>query len=135
MAGNNKTLELFEDFNGKFINQDEVYNQIYFATGGKDMTLLELDRCYFHDMESVGIECMTGSPNDITKKINYYDNEEKCYKAIDFALKGNVFDQKPLSIINRGKLKGIKDVLSFPIHVSDTFLAKILISVCMYKKK
>ena len=64
--------------------------------------------------------------------INYYDSLNDCSVCLKMFDTINIFE-----FLTAYKLKyyqGIKDTLSFPIHIKDSFIAKALISMAIYKK-
>ncbi|MDD4188015.1 MAG: hypothetical protein PHX04_04565 [Bacilli bacterium] len=135
MIGNNKTLAPYQEYNGQYVNEDKLYSQIYLNAQRKDLISIELDSGYL--FPKIDIECLTGNKEDIPGKINYYNSEARDYRHYDFGKLKNIFDYNLRNKVGqkgRYGYNGIKDVLDFRVHVSDTFLAKILISVCIYKR-
>lgn len=135
MIGNNKTLAPYQEYNGQYVNEDKLHSQIYLNAKGKDLVAIELESGY--QSPKINIECLTGNKEDIPGKINYYDYEVSGYRYYNFGEAKNIFDWNLRNkVIQKGKYgyNGIKDVLDFRVHILDTFLAKILISVCIYKR-
>lgn len=134
MIGNKMTLEPFMEFNGKFINSDKVYKDIYLKTKGMNLINIEAD----NDFRSmIDIECLTGNDTDRLGEINYFDENYKDYTSFFPSFNKQIFSTRmPASLRYSGgyKIKGIKDVFDFNIHPFDSYIAKILISIIIYKR-
>lgn len=134
VVGNNKTLAPFRQYDGQFINENKVYTSIYLHAMGKN--LLSLDLTMSYKSPKIDIECLTGH-SDIPEKINFYNYEDRRYEFVDFNKYKNIFAYYLIHRVGKkGKYgyNGIKDVLDFTTHISDTFIARILISICIYKR-
>lgn len=134
MIGNNKTLEPYSEYNGKFVNSDELYLNIYFNARGKSIINIEADSAYHKSME---IECSTGHIFDKPGFLNYYDEYSKQYMTFTPSKYKQIFSSNPRSSLNLSggyKMKGIKDVMNFNIHPFDTYIAKVLVSIIIYKR-
>ncbi|MDD3453103.1 MAG: hypothetical protein PHN42_02340 [Bacilli bacterium] len=135
IIGNNKTLEPFRKYNGQFINEDKIYTSIYLNARGKNIIAIELENTY--ESSKMNIECLTGKCSDNPGMINYYDYQDQCHNSFNVSTSKNIFDYYVQTRVhNNGYYgyKGIKDVLDFVPHISDTFIAKMLISVSIYKR-
>lgn len=125
IIGNDKTLEPYKEFSGKFINNDRLYSKIYLYAKGKDIINIELER---DSKNSLGINCLTEKFSDKDNEINYYDAQYNEYSYVGFDLHKRIFND---SIHNP---KGIRDVFNFEINTFDTYIAKTLISIIIYKR-
>ena len=136
LIGNEQTLEPFISHNGQYENYWRMYNKIYLEAKGKDLISLELDRTWdAHSKKKLDIECYTETQFDeIRSTINYYDFEESRYKTFDVSNTKNIFSRNLRSSLNCSKKASIKDVMDFKIHIDDTFIAKVLISIIIYKR-
>lgn len=135
IIGDDKTLAPFREYDGKYINEDKVYTSIFLTARGKDLISIELENGY--NLPNIDIECLTGSNRDIPKKINYFNYEENDNSYCDFSKSKNIFEYQLSNRVGqtgRYGYNGIKDVLDFAPHISDTFIAKMLISICIYKQ-
>lgn len=134
MIGNNKTLEPFFEYNGKFINSDSVYTDIYLSARGQNIINIEAERdCH----NTLGIECLTGCISDKMGWLNYYNESLKKHMTFDVSEHKQIFTSNLRSSLNFSggyKMKGIKDVFDFIIHPFDTYIAEILISIIIYKR-
>lgn len=134
MIGNNKTLEPFQEYNGKFVNSDKLYHRIYLAAKGQNIINIEADEAY---PNSMNIECLTHHIFDKPGALNYFNECYNQYMTFDLSLKKQIFSNNLLSSLNYSggyKMKGIKDVIDFNIHPFDTYIAKVLISTIIYKR-
>lgn len=134
MIGNNKTLEPYSEYNGKFVNSNKLYLNIYLDARGQSIINIEIDEDY---KNSMGIECLTGHIFDKPGLLNYYNECYYQYMTFDASEKKQIFSSNIRSSLNYSggyKIKGIKDVLDFNIHPFDTYIAKVLISIIIYKK-
>lgn len=134
MIGNNKTLEPYSEYNGKFVNSNQLYLDIYLDARGQSIINIEADKDYHNSM---GIECLTGHISDESGLINYYDEYYPEYRTFRTSEKKQIFSNNIRSSLNFSggyKMKGIKDVFDFNIHPFDTYIAKVLISIIIYKR-
>lgn len=134
MIGNNKTLEPYSKYNRKFVNSNKLYLDIYLHAKGQNIINIEADRDYHN---SIGIECSTGHIFDKPGLLNYYDECYQQYMTLETSEKKQIFSTNLRSSLNFSggyKKKGIKDVMDFNIHPSDTYIAKVLISIIIYKR-
>lgn len=131
MIGNDKSLQPFKKLNGQYLNSDKVYTSIYLYGKGKNLVNVEIDRDHRFPL---GIECLTGSIFDEKGNINY--SVDPFYQdTFDGSTYKQIFARNICSNLSySGKSKGIKDVLDFRIHPHDTFIARVLISIAIYKK-
>lgn len=136
LIGNEQTLEPFACHNGRFENYWRMYNKIYLEAKGKDLISLELDRTWeTQSKKKLEIECFTETQFDeICSTINYYDFEELRYRTFNVSNSKNIFSRNLRSSLNGSKKTSIKDVLDFKLHLDDTFIAKVLISIVIYKR-
>lgn len=133
MIGNDKTLEPYREYNGKFVNSNKAYLNIYFAKG-QNIINIKADRDYHNSM---GIECLTGHIFDKPGLLNYYNECDQQYSTFEASERKQIFSSNLRSSLNYSggyKMKGIKDVMNFNIHPFDTYIAKALISIIIYKK-
>ena len=134
IVGNNKTLAPFKEFDGQYINDDSFHHKISPQTNKKDLIFLEAGRSYYPDID---IECLTGNENDVLEYVNFFDKNQDEYNRVQFSLNKNIYDEQIIDKVNiKGEYgyNGIKDILDFRVHISDTFLAKILVSISIYKR-
>lgn len=136
LVGTNNTLEPFREYNGKYINEDKIYLTMCLHAKGKDLISVELESG--NNVPVIDIECLTGSYEDVPGKINYYNCVRNVHLPYEFSKEKNMFEYYQLGnrVLQKGPFgyNGIKDVMSFPLHSVDTFIAKILISICVYKR-
>ena len=132
IVGNDKTLEPFRDYHGLFVNSDKLYTSIDLYARGKDLVNIEVDQDH---RTPLGIECLTGSMWDEKGAINYSDDCDSRYDTFEASLYKQIFSSHIRSNFDfYTKQKGIKDVMSFPLHSYDTDIAKVLISIVIYKR-
>ena len=132
IVGNDKTLEPFREYQGLFVNSDELYTTIDLRAKGKDLVNIEVNQDY---RTPLGIECLTGSLWDEKGTINYSGDCGSYYETFDASLYKQIFSSYIRSNLGfYSKQKGIKDVMSFPLHPYDGDIAKILISIVIYKR-
>ncbi|HIR74661.1 TPA: hypothetical protein IAB95_04095 [Candidatus Ventrenecus avicola] len=132
MVGDNKTLEPFREYQGMFVNSDKLFTTIDLNAKGKNLVNIEVDQDH---RTPLGIECLTGSFWDEKGTINYSNDRNSYYNTLDASLYKQIFSSHIRS--NWGfysKQKGIKDVMSFYLHTYDSDIAKILISIVIYKR-
>lgn len=101
----------------------------------KDLINIDVER--FGDRDKLlDIECLTGSIFDKSGKINYYNFAHDGYDIFEPNLEKQIFSTTIRSNLtsSKYKTKGIKDAFSFQIHPSDSYIAKILISMVIYKR-
>ncbi len=129
VIGNQKNLAPFEPYNGCLVNRNQFFSKLYLAGMGRDFISLELDGdC--KDKNSMGIECLTGSACDKEGFINYYDSYSKTHRYIGASLQKQLFTK----LLSKYKMDGIHEVFDFKIHRFDTYIAKVLISIILYKR-
>lgn len=133
MVGNEKSLSPFEQYNNQFVNEDRLHSHIYLYAKGKDLINIELER-EWPGKPILDIQCFTGEQFDRPGMINYCDLEDQRYVGFNVSPYKNVFSYYLRSKLNSSKQKGIKDVFDFNIHHMDTYVAKILISIIIYKR-
>lgn len=143
LIGNDKTLEPFQEYNGQFINDYKLWYRLNYARS-KDLISIPLERGYDRT-NLTEMECLTGHPTDEKGVINYFDYLHgniwfpnmkytstcafsKFKQIFIYNLRWHSFDKSYYSY------KGIKDVLDFYVHIKDSFIAKVLISICIYKR-
>lgn len=132
MIGNDKSLQPFKKLNGQYLNSDKVYTSIYLYGHGKNLVNIDLDRDH---RSPLGIECLTESIFDEKGNINYSDDYENVHNTFDGSIYKQIFAYNIRSNLNSSRnSKGIKDVLDFRVHPHDTFIARVLISIAIYKK-
>lgn len=130
MVGNNKTLEPYREYNGKFVNSYNLFNDI--NDRKKNLIIIDTD----HDYRNlVNIECLTGDISDEPGLLNYFNEYERRYMPFGISNNKQIFSRNLRSSLNYSggyKMKGIKDVMDFNIHPFDTYIAKVLISIVIY---
>lgn len=135
LVGTEKSLGSFKKYNGMYVNSDRFYRDIYLYTYmfgyGKNLINIEIDSDHGN---SLGIECLTGSLFDKKGKINYSDDQGTFYDTFDGSINKQIFSGNIISKLDDSDFKGIKDVLDFDVHPFDTYIAKILISIVIYKR-
>lgn len=134
IIGNDKTLEPYREYNKKFVNSDKLHTDIYLRARGQNIISIEADRDYHNSM---GIECLTGHVFDKPGLLNYYNECYQQYMTFETSEKKQIFSDDLRSNLNFSggyKMKGIKDVMDFNIHPFDTYIAKVLISIIIYKR-
>lgn len=134
MIGNDKTLEPYSEYNGKFVNSNKLYLNIYLHARGRNIINIEADRDY---RNFAGIECLTGHIFDKPGLLNYYNECYNQYMTFETSDQKQIFSNNIRSSLNFSggyKIKGIKDVIDFNIHPFDSYIAKVLISIIIYKR-
>lgn len=144
-VGDEKTLEPFKKYQNSFINL-EIGNHIFYSikyAHEKNFISIPLNSssAWNHQLD---FQCFTGRSVDKSGKINYYDYLTNKVSQCAFSPYTNIFkgenEMRSLNYYGRYRkdniwgYQGIKDVLSFKVHIDDSFLAKILISICIYKR-
>lgn len=130
LIGNNDILKKYEELDGKFTENDRLYSKIYLDKRKLGLTEIELNRDY---RNSVNIECLPSS-YDKKNQINYYSKECDSFMPCGFDINKNVFSYNIISTLEHSRVKGIKDVFDFSFHHMDTYLARVLMSIIIYKK-
>jgi len=133
MIGNEKTLSPFEQYDGQFVNDNKLHSHVYLYAKGKGLINIELDREWI-DSRTMNIQCFTGEQFDQPGMINYYDIAKPQYDVFNVSPYKNVFSYHIRTKLNSSSSSGIKDVFDFNIHHMDTYIAKILISIIIYKR-
>lgn len=138
LIGNPKTLEPFLEYNGQFINKEKSFSTYYNIEYARKNNLVSIPlKPTWPKMQFSDIECLTGSiMNDEKAAINYYDYYKKEYDCCFFDKNVEIFTNNLRHRAFKTSLygyNGVKDLLSFYIHRNDTFIARILISICIYK--
>lgn len=143
LIGNQKTLEAFSEYNGHYMNNERkhdhngksfsIWYDLNYARE-KDLISLPLKKT-LESVLSSKIECFTGSPEDRKEVINYYDYCEKKYRHCMFSKDIQIFkdDLRNFAFTRGFYGYNIKDLFSFYIHRNDSFIARILLSICIYK--
>lgn len=133
MVGNDKTLEPYQEYNGKFVNSDRLYLNVYCHARGRNIINIEAEQ----DDYNLGMECLTGHIFDKSNVINYFNECYHQYMNFQVSAKKQIFSDHIRSSLNFSggyKKKGIKDVMDFILHPDDTYIAKVLISIVIYKR-
>lgn len=134
LVGNAFTLAPFKEFNGKYINSDKVNTKIDLYAKGKNLLCIEADK---NSKNTLGIECLTHRFWDKEGLINYYNEGYSEYMTLPLSSEKQVFSSYLSSHLNYAggyNIKGIKDVFDFTIHPFDSYIAKVLISIIIYKR-
>lgn len=142
-----KYYEELKEENNTFRNEKKFH---YFLDYIKkeDCISLQLERTFNPEDNRIEIECLTNHHSDEPGAINYFDYKHDfnwrrypelrytsaCYfkktkQIFKFDIGWSAFDKTSIY-----RYKGIKDVLDFNIHLKDSFIAKVLISICIYKR-
>lgn len=132
LIGNENTLAPYQELNGVYSNDRKTHPQIYFAHG-KDLINIEVEG---YGDRPLKIECLTNNFADKTERINYYDIVEDEFITFVPSLDKNIFSSNIRGNLNctHYKTKGIKDALDFDIHPLDSYIAKVLVSMIIYKR-
>ena len=80
------------------------------------------------------IECLTDETYDKKGSINYYNFTSNTYENFNVSAYKNIFGYNIRGKISHSKFSGIKDVFDFDINYMDTYIAKILVSIIIYKR-
>lgn len=134
LIGNENTLKQFKEYDGKFVNSNHLYADIFLEARGQNIIVIEAQMKY---PDTLGIECLTNNESDRQGLINYYNDCYCQYKTYEVSDKKQIFSYNLRSHLNYSggyKIKGIKDVIDFSIHPFDSFIAKTLISTSIYKR-
>lgn len=131
LIGNEQTLAPYQEYDGKFLNDDHLYYQLYFGSRRPNLVTIELEE---EATNSFGIECLTGQPYDRRGEMNCFDETSHTGCSFGFDLYKQVFSSNIRSKLNLSKVRGIKAVFDLSIHSHDTYLAKILLSMVLYKR-
>lgn len=135
MIGNDKTLASYREYDGQYVNEDRLQSSIHLNDREKDFICIELDSDW--NNPKIDIECLTGNNADRQGRINYFNLALRKYCNHDFGSLKNIYTDKLWHKVgSKGRFgyNGIKDVLDFNVHIFDTFLARILVSVSIYKR-
>jgi len=135
IIGNDKTLAPFREYDGQFFNEHKVYNSIFLNARKKDLISIELDMGW--NLPKIDIECLTGSYEDKSNQINFFDYEKNCYTSLEVDKFKDIYNFKLENVpYKKGCVgyQGIQDILDFNINILDSFIAKMLISITIYKQ-
>lgn len=132
IVGSDKTLDPFKEYNGLFVNSDLLNTGIQEQSKKQNIICIEAAPDY---QNLLGIECLTGRTTDKEGAINYYDDWYEEYNAFVASSRKQIFSRSIRSSLrNADKFHGIKNVFDFDIHQLDSYIAKILISIIIYKR-
>lgn len=133
IVGNNKTLAPFQEYNGKFINSGDMFGEI--ELHDKSQNIISIDTEYDDVYNTIGIECLTGKITDKPGFLNHFNEYHQKDMAAGFSDNKQIFSNNIRSNLENtdNKMKGIKDVMDFNIHPFDSYIAKVLISIVIYK--
>lgn len=134
LIGDEKSLKPFKEYDGKFVNSNSLYSDIFLDARGQNIIVIEAESAY---PDTLGMECLTQQASDIKGHINYYNDCYRMYHTYGVSDKKQIFSYNLRSHLNYSggyKIKGIKDVIDFIIHPFDSYIAKILISAAIYKR-
>lgn len=137
LIGNEKKLAPFKEYNGQFINNENKSSFWSDLEYIRENNLISIPTTRLYDLEnSFPMECLTSSEYDKKERINYYDyirkSPERCLFSKNIELFANNLRYRASQTGLYG-YNGIKDLFSFRIHRNDTFIASILLSICIYK--
>ncbi len=127
MIGNDATLEPYQEYNGKFIGLQNLGIQMRHQ---KRQNIINIDANVGSTQDSLDIEI--DDKEEYQKYLRNY-----MYRDVKFSSNKQIFSdsiQTNLSYYHRYKAKGIKDVMDFSIHPNDSYIAKVLISIVIYKR-
>jgi hypothetical protein len=130
VIGNKRTLEPYQKYNGKFINENISF-EFEFSKQKMNIIALSASRLSFNG-KILNIECLCDTILDVNNRINYFDYIGNSYDSCSFSSNINIYD--PYLKGHFYRYKGLKDVLGFVLNINDTFIARILISISIYKK-
>lgn len=126
LIGNDKSLSSYQEFNQTFSYRENYgfeNKYIYNLIG------LESSKSTYYGCNEFGI--VTDFPNIYNGDgINYYDSINDCSVCKKMNSNINIFK----NYIYPSNYQGIKDTLSIQVHIWDSFIAKVLISIVIYKK-
>ena len=122
-----QSLSPLIEFHGHYINNDKIFTQIASNSKNKNLIALDINQTVLPYATELNLECYTGNDCDFEGLINYQDLVSGKHRIASFGSTINIFN--PF-----GFGKNIKDIFNFDIHISDSFIAKILISIILYKR-
>lgn len=139
LIGDDKTLENYLSYYQCFFEKEDSF---FSFDSLVDFTYLKADKIvnnfnHYPIDEMLKMSChildvfVSGSLN-LETEIAYYDYLKKNYFIASFSKNTNIFKSDVCSDFVH--YKGIKDTLSMPFHINDSFVAKALISIAIYKK-
>jgi len=133
LIGSEKALAPYQELSGTHTNDDMAYTNIYF---GYKKDLINIDTEKYDGDAEFDIECLTGRIFDKKGKINYYNPTYEYYDTFSPSAEKQVFSSDIRVNLRSSlcKIKGIKDVFDFKIHPFDSYIAKTLISMIIYKR-
>jgi len=135
MIGNQKTLSPYSEFNGQYVNHDSLHTDIYLNAKGKNLINIELAHDYPVDnVQLLDIECLVDEGYNKKGALNYYNFTSNTYENFNVSAYKNIFGYNIRGKISHSKFSGIKDVFDFDINYMDTYIAKILVSIIIYKR-
>lgn len=125
LIGNDRNLTDYISFCGSYREDIENLNVPY---SRKIFDLVVLEAEQNSPKNTLGILC-----EDLIeqKKISFYETFLEVYNSIPFSDRFNIFHN---CFSNYSHYEGIQDTLNFLIHKDDSFLAKMLLSIAIYKK-
>jgi hypothetical protein len=130
IIGNNNSLSPYKEFNGLYLGEEEIFEFERSFFPKKDLIAISADSCSFKNA-SLDIKCLTGNITDIKDRINYYDYIYRNYNSCIFDIHKNIYAYLNQDVNN---YNSVKDILNFKMHLHDSFISKILISISIYKK-
>ncbi len=126
LIGNSKTLEDYIPYKNCFLEKEQSFDfqkKIISFIG-----LRAKEGIIFNEL-SIHTELEN---HRIYPGIYYYDEIKQEYDNVKYLSHINIFDEYFYKKIRT--YSGIEDTLNFAIHANDSFLAKILISIAIFKK-
>lgn len=150
LVGNEKTLAPFKEYDGQFLN-DGFLKPTLEDRYKKDFMVIEAERYLRNREEVLPMECLmnsffVGRKNQINYRNylkysrNYIDTVESCtfskfVQIFRNPLTNNeTFDEKYKNCYKKDYYNGIQKVLKYNLTTPDAFIAKVLISICIYKR-
>lgn len=135
LVGNEKTLAPFKHYENQFINEDFLQSSIEDRCK-KDFVTIEVERYGRKAEDVLPMECFTGELTDKKGKINYQNYLRYASNYVDtresctFSNTSQIFQSRLFT----QDYKGIHSLLKYNFVTSDAILAKILVSICIYKR-
>lgn len=128
LIGKPEQLSFYRDYQNCFIESDFMP-----VERGKKVNQIVLSPSVSSE-HTLGIQCDCPRFVRNANGINYCDfsSEKEVQCSVQYSDQINIFDPKVYQAFHN--YEGMNDTLSFSIHEDDTFLARYLISIAIYKK-
>ncbi len=125
LIGNDKTLAKYREYQGCFL--EEIRSPKFWNEERLNFIALKPGCKCIDYLPGSSLKCDVGET-----KTYYYDYINGGERYVTFYNDFNIFHQAVTDKFIY--YRGIKDTLSFPIAMDDAFIAKVLISIAIYKK-